>query len=244
MRKPDDSLSAIDILNVSFGYRPSQDIFNRINLSIHPSTITAVIGKSGSGKSTLLQFINGMIRPRDGEVRLLGRPIEYGNIHAQRLQIGYVVQHVGLFPHMTIAENISILGKIAKKPSQEIKDRVEALMKMVQLPVSYLSKYPPELSGGEQQRVGLCRALLLKPPILLMDEPFASLDHRTKQSIYHHLLGIQEKESRTIIMVTHDWEETAALADHFIWIENGKVKARGEKSALPELKDTYFADAG
>ena len=235
---------AIDILNVSFGYLPSQDILNRINLSIHPSTVTAVIGKSGSGKSTLLRLINGMIRPREGEVRLLGRPIEYGKIHAQRLQIGYVVQHVGLFPHMTIAENISILGKIAKKPIQEIKDRVEALMKMVQLPVSYLNKYPHELSGGEQQRVGLCRALLLKPPIVLMDEPFASLDHKTKQGIYHYLLDIQKNERRTIVVVTHDWDETAALADQFIWIENGEVKASGEKSALAELKDTYFAEAG
>lgn len=235
---------AIDILNVSFGYHPSQDILHRINLSIHSSTITAVIGKSGSGKSTLLQIINGMIRPREGEVRLQGRPIEYGNIHAVRLQIGYVVQHVGLFPHMTIAENISILGKVAKKPRQEIKDRVEALMEMVQLPVNYLNKYPHELSGGEQQRVGLCRALLLKPPIVLMDEPFASLDNKTKRGIYRYLLDIQKKEQRTIVMVTHDWEETVALADHFIWIENGKVKAHGEKSALARLKNTYFAEAG
>jgi len=236
--------NAIDILNVSFGYRPSQDILNRINLSIHPSTITAVIGKSGSGKSTFLRLMNGMVKPREGDVRLLGRPIEYGKVHTQRLQIGYVVQHVGLFPHMTIAENISILGKVAKKPEQEVKDRVKALLEMVQLPVSSLNKYPHELSGGEQQRVGLCRALLLRPPILLMDEPFASLDNKTKKGIYHYLLDIQKKERRTIVMVTHDWEETAALADHFIWIESGKVKARGEKSALAGLKDTYFAEAG
>ena len=115
---------------------------------------------------------------------------------------------------------------------------------MVQLPVAYLKKYPHELSGGEQQRAGLCRALLLRPSILLMDEPFASLDNRTKQGIYHHLLDIQKKESRTIIMVTHDWEETAVLADHFIWIENGRVKVHGNKLELVKLKDTYFSEAG
>lgn len=236
--------NAIDIFNVSFGYRPDHDIFNRVNVSIPASAITAIIGKSGSGKSTLLQIINGMLRIYEGEIRLHGRPIEYRKIHALRLQIGYVVQGVGLFPHMTISENICILGKIAKKPKLEIMDRVEALMEMVQLPLSYLKGYPHELSGGEQQRVGLCRALLLKPPIVLMDEPFASLDGKTKKGIYHHLLQIQKKERRTIVLVTHDWEETAALADHFIWIEDGKVKARGDKSALAELKDTYFAETG
>lgn len=234
---------SIDILNVSFAYHPSQDILTGFNISIHPSTITAVIGKSGSGKSTLLQLMNGMIRPHEGEVRLQGRPIEYGKIHAVRLQIGYVVQHVGLFPHMTVRENISILGKIAKKPKGEIKGRVKSLIEMAQLPVNYLNRYPHELSGGEQQRVGLCRALFLKPPIVLMDEPFASLDNKTKQGIYQYLLDVQKKEQRTIVMVTHDWEEAVALADHFIWIANGKVKAHGDKAALAGLKDTYFAEA-
>lgn len=234
---------AIDIFNVSFGYSPSHDVLNKINVSVEQSTITAILGKSGSGKSTLLQVINGMIKPREGEVRLHEKPIDYYNIHSLRLQIGYVVQHIGLFPHMTISENISILGKVSKKPKEEVRDRINELIEMVQLPRTYLRKYPHELSGGEQQRAGLCRALLLRPPILLMDEPFASLDTRTKQVIYRYMLGIQKKESRTIIMVTHDWEETAALADHFIWIEDGRVKVSGDKSELVKLKDTYFSEA-
>jgi osmoprotectant transport system ATP-binding protein len=219
-------------------------VLNNIKLSVHHSTITAIIGKSGSGKSTLLRIINGMIRPDEGEVRLSGNLVDYGNIHALRLKLGYVVQHVGLFPHMTIGENIGILGRVSKKPKADVRTRVNELLRMVQLPDTYLNKYPHELSGGEQQRAGLCRALLLKPPLLLMDEPFASLDNRTKKGIYQHLLDIQMKERRTIIIVTHDWEETVALADRFVWIEEGNVKASGDRSDLIRLKDHYFSDAG
>lgn len=235
--------NAIDIFNVSFGYRRSDDVLHHINLGIHRSTITAVVGKSGSGKSTLLKLINGIIRPREGEVRLNGRPLDYKNIHDARLRIGYVVQHVGLFPHMTVRENIIVLGKIARRTRQEIDERLHTLIAMVELPVNYLGKYPHQLSGGEQQRVGLCRALLLEPPVVLMDEPFASLDHNTKRGIYKHLLDIQKKEQRTIVMVTHDWDETIAVADRFIWIESGKVKALGDKTDFIKLKETYFAEA-
>ena len=235
--------NAIDISDVVFGYQRSLDVLYHIDVSIHSSAITVVIGKSGSGKSTLLKLINGMVRPREGEVRLNGRTLDYENIHALRLQIGYVVQHVGLFPHMTIAENVSILGRIARNQRQQIDKRVRTLMDMVELPASYLNKYPHQLSGGEQQRIGLCRALMLNPPVVLMDEPFASLDHKTKHGIYTHLLDIQKREPRTIVMVTHNWEETMTLADRFIWVENGKVKAHGDKQDLMLLKDIYFAEA-
>jgi osmoprotectant transport system ATP-binding protein len=237
-------VKAIDCLNVSYGYSTAQNLLNGITISIEESTITVILGKSGSGKSTLLQIINGMIRPEKGEVRLHGEPINYKNLFALRLRIGYVVQHVGLFPHMTIFENISILGRITKKPKKETETRVKQLIDMVELPVTYLKKFPHELSGGEQQRAGICRALLLKPPVLLMDEPFASLDNSTKQTIYPHLLDIQRREKRTVVLVTHDWEETAALADHFIWLENGVVKATGGKTDLVKLKDAYFSTAG
>lgn len=233
--------NAIDLLNVSYGYTPGKVVLRTVNLSFEQSTITAIIGKSGSGKSTLLEIINGMIKPDEGEVRLHGIPVDYANVYTLRLKIGYVVQHIGLFPHMSVSENISILGRIVKKPGQEIEDRIRYLIDMVQLPVAYLNKYPHELSGGEQQRAGICRALLLKPPVLLMDEPFASLDNDTKRSIYDHLLDIQKKESRTIVLVTHDWDETAALADNFIWIENGEVKATGGKTDLVKLRDDYFS---
>jgi osmoprotectant transport system ATP-binding protein len=237
-------VKAIECSNLRYGYTTAHHVLNGITISIEESTITAILGKSGSGKSTLLQIINGITRPESGEVRLRGEPIDYRNLFALRLCIGYVVQHVGLFPHMTIYENISILGRITKKPKQEIETRVRQLVEMVELPLTYLKKFPHELSGGEQQRAGICRALLLKPPLLLMDEPFASLDNDTKQSIYPHLLDIQRREKRTIVLVTHDWQETAALADHFIWLENGEVKATGGKTGLLDLKEAYFSTAG
>ena len=235
------NVKAIDFLNVWYGYSPGADVLKGVNISVDVSTITAILGKSGSGKSTLLQIINGMIKPHQGEVRLNDRPVDYRDLYALRLQIGYVVQHVGLFPHMTIGENINILGRIIGKPKAQVQSRVEQLLEMVQLPVAFLNSYPHELSGGEQQRAGICRALLLNPPLLLMDEPFASLDNNTKRSIYSHLLDIQKKENRTVVLVTHDWEETAALADKFIWIENGNVKSAGGKSDLLKLKDDYFS---
>lgn len=237
-------VKAVDFSNIWYGYAPEKHVLMGIDLSIERSTITAILGKSGSGKSTLLQIINGMIRPGDGVVKLHGSPLDYANLFALRLQIGYVVQRIGLFPHLTIFENIGILGRMTKKPKQQVENRVKQLIDMVQLPASYLDKYPHELSGGEQQRAGICRALLLNPPLLLMDEPFASLDNNTKRAIYQHLLDIQRKENRTVVLVTHDWEETAALADDFIWIENGKVKATGGKADLVKLKDDYFSAGG
>lgn len=217
-------------------------VLSDVSVSFEKNKITAILGKSGSGKSTLLQIINGMIRPSKGKVILEGQSLDYENIHTLRLQIGYVVQQVGLFPHMTVGENIELLGKIGKKPKAEIRVRVEELMDMVNLPLSYLEKYPHQLSGGEQQRAGLCRAMLLRPSLLLMDEPFASLDYGTKQGIYRHLLDIQNKEKRTVVMVTHDWDESILLADNFIWIAEGKIKASGEKPELGELKKTYMSE--
>jgi osmoprotectant transport system ATP-binding protein len=143
---------------------------------------------------------------------------------------------------MTIRENICLLGKISKKPENEIRNRMSNLLDMVNLSPSYLDKFPHEISGGEQQRAGLCRAMLLNPPLLLMDEPFASLDYGTKHKIYGHLLDIQKKESRTIILVTHDWDEAIKLADNFIWIDKGKIREIGNKADLEQLKSVYFSE--
>lgn len=232
------NLVSLDHISHSFG---DQKVLDDISINLKKEYITAILGKSGSGKSTILQMINGMIRPDHGQVKLNGTLLDYKNIHSQRLQIGYVVQQVGLFPHMSVGENIRLLGKIAKKPTTDIEKRVKVLMDMVQLPISHLDKYPYQLSGGEQQRAGLCRAMLLQPPLLLMDEPFASLDHATTQGIYKHLLEIQQKESRTVVLVTHDWEEAIRLADAFVWIAEGKIKATGDKAMLVEMKNVYQA---
>lgn len=231
----------VELENISHAY-DQNPVLSHITYSFYKNKITAVLGKSGSGKSTLLQVINGMVRPDQGTVNVNNKPIDYQNIHSLRLNTGYVVQKVGLFPHMSIRKNISLPAKIGNKSSNRINERIAELMKMVDLPESYLPKFPHELSGGEQQRAGLCRALMLDPPLILMDEPFASLDYGTKRKIYNYILNIQKTQSRTIIIVTHDWDEAIILADYFLWVSEGKIKASGNKSDLEQLKIKYFSE--
>ncbi len=230
----------IELSRISHGFG-SKIVLTEFSYSFDRDKVIAVLGKSGSGKSTLLQIINGMVKPDQGEVGLFGKHIDYANISALRLQMGYVVQQVGLFPHMNVESNISLLGKISHQPKEVIHERTLQLLDMVQLPMTCLKKYPWELSGGEQQRVGLCRSMFLNPPVLLMDEPFASLDYETKRSIYKHMMTIQKNQPRTIILVTHDWEEAATLADQFIWIEDARIKDAGDHHHLMELKQLLFA---
>ena len=215
------------------------EVLSNISVNFKTESVTALLGKSGSGKSTLLQLINGMIKPSSGSVAVFGNPFDYKKASQIRLKMGYVVQQVGLFPHLNLFDNISLLGKITKMHKEQIKNRVESLMDTVQLPHSYLKKFPHELSGGEQQRAGLCRALFLKPQVLLMDEPFAALDYATKNSIYDYFLLLQKSEPCTVIIVTHDWDEAVRLADEYVWLENGKVKSKGTKNELSLIRNEY-----
>jgi osmoprotectant transport system ATP-binding protein len=187
----------ISLQNVTVRYG-HHEVLTDINLSFPINCVTALLGKSGSGKSTLLQLLNGMIPPSAGQIRLWGNDFDYKNASQLRLNIGYAVQQVGLFPHLNLYENISLLGKITQMSPQQIQKRVAFLVNMVQLPQSYFKKYPSELSGGEAQRVGLCRALFLKPSLLLMDEPFAALDAALKQDIYHYFLQLQQTLYRRV----------------------------------------------
>jgi osmoprotectant transport system ATP-binding protein len=211
-------------------------VLNNLSLAFPQKKTTALLGYSGSGKSTILKMINGMVRPDSGSAEVFGKRFDYENAPAIRLNIGYVVQHTGLFPHMTVEENVGLLGKISRMKEADIAERTRYLMDTVQLPESYLTKYPYQLSGGEQQRVGLCRAFFLKPPLVLMDEPFASLDYKTKGSIYEYLLDLQTRETTSIIFVTHQLEEADILADEIVWIDAGKVRYQGSKTLLSAIQ--------
>lgn len=237
-----DTKHVVTLQNISHSYG-DRPVLSSINLSFQPLITTAILGKSGSGKSTLLQMINGLIRPTQGTVSVFDKPIDYQHLPQLRLQIGYVVQQVGLFPHMTIEDNILLLGKINHRPKEEIRSRLHTLMNMVQLPQTYCKKYPHQLSGGEQQRAGLCRAMLLNPSILLLDEPFASLDYTTKHGIYGHLATIQQTEPRTVILITHDWTEAEILGDRFVWLDSGHIKQEGDQKALESIKSFYTASS-
>ncbi|HEY9048493.1 MAG TPA: ATP-binding cassette domain-containing protein [Ohtaekwangia sp.] len=234
---PVDPIILTDITH-SFSTKP---VLSGLSWSFAHEKVTVVLGKSGSGKSTLLQIINGMIRPDRGSVALFDAPLDYSNIHTIRLKLGYVIQHIGLFPHLTLYDNIVLPGKIAQQPAHKTHQRALHLLDMVELPISYIHKYPHELSGGEQQRAGLCRAMLLEPPVLLMDEPFASLDTDTKQSIYSHLKAIQRDEPRTIVLVSHDREEARILGDYFMALEDGTIKTSGAIANIDVLKSSLIA---
>lgn len=198
-----------------------------ISVGFHKEKITAIIGRSGSGKSTLLRCINGLVQPSTGQVLVSGQPLDYNHIQSQRHKIGYVVQGNGLFPHLTVQENISLPGKITGQPGD-----VPQLLSFTGLPADYLKKYPWQLSGGEQQRVALCRALFLKPPLLLMDEPFGSLDTYTRRDLQEKILGLRDALKLTMIIVTHDIPEAVRLADDILVLGNGRVEKFGNAGVL------------
>lgn len=221
----------ISFQNVSHRY-DSADILKNITADIPANAITAVIGRSGSGKSTLLKCVNGMVHPTAGHVRVFDAPMNYGDLPQLRRKIGYAVQGTGLFPHMTVRENIALLGRVTKMSSKNMTARVEHLMRLVSLDEFYINKYPHDLSGGEQQRVGLCRAMLLNPPIFLLDEPFGALDPATRSEIHTELLKLQAAEPRTIFFVTHDMQEALSLADNIMVLDHGEMIQFGAKSEL------------
>lgn len=217
--------------NISHSYGTNR-VLNNINLNIEPDIITVIIGKSGSGKSTLLQMINGLVRPTTGIVRVFGDELNYSKINLIRLKIGYSVQGTGLFPHMNVYDNISLTAKIVSKSKTEIDSRINYLMQLVSLPSNYKLNYPYELSGGEQQRVGICRAMVLNPGIFLLDEAFGALDPFTKNEIHAEVLKIQKAEPRTIIMVTHDMHEAVKLADKIVIIDKGIIQQYDSKENI------------
>src|SRR5579872_2051001 len=152
-----------------------------VTIEFADGVTTAILGPSGSGKSTLLQLINGLVRPSEGTVHVFDRPIDYGHLPALRRQIGYAVQGTGLFPHLTVEGNVTLLARLVGWSKDRIRQRAQQLMSLVNLPWEYAVRYPHELSGGQQQRVGLCRAMMLNPPVFLLDEAFGALDPVTRR---------------------------------------------------------------
>jgi osmoprotectant transport system ATP-binding protein len=218
-----------ELVNVSHAYN-GQMAIKAISLGFEEKKTTAIIGKSGSGKSTLLQLFNGLIRPTAGSVNVFGEALNYSQINSARLHMGYMVQGTGLFPHLNVEENISIAGRLMKSTNSA--QRINELINLVGLPETFKKKYPYELSGGEQQRVGICRALFLNPPLLLMDEPLGALDPITRQEVQSEILKLQQLAPRTILLVTHDMREAKKLADYILVIDKGEVQQYDTKDKV------------
>lgn len=198
-----------------------------LTLSLPLRQTSAVLGASGSGKSTLVQLIIGLLRPDSGSVRTLGQPIDYDNPGPMRKRIGYAIQDVALFPHMKIRDNIVLPARLADRGPQAIEERLCELLELMHLPAGVLGRYPHELSGGQQQRAGLCRAMMLRPELLLLDEPFSGLDTMTRRSIHEQFLELQQAEPISTVLVTHDPQEAVNLADYIVVMKEGRVQQHG-----------------
>lgn len=195
-----------------------------INLKLEEGNIIVFVGPSGCGKTTTVKMINRLIKPTSGQVLINGEDISNKNVIELRRNIGYVIQQTGLFPHMTIKENIGIVAKMQKMNSQEIESKTRELMEMVGLDYEkFANRYLAELSGGQQQRVGIARALITNPDIILMDEPFSALDPITRSQLQDELLNIQTQFKKTIIFVTHDMDEAIKIADKICIMGKGRI---------------------
>lgn len=205
-------------------YEDGTKAVNDISFEIKSGEFVTIIGPSGSGKTTTLKMINRLIEPTTGSIYIDNKNIKEYNIHELRWNIGYVLQEIALFPHLTVEENISVVPEMKKWSRKEMKQRGKDLLDMVGLdPSIYAKRMPNELSGGEQQRVGVIRALAADPNIILMDEPFSALDPISRDQLKHDISTLQKEIKKTIVFVTHDIDEALALGDKVCLMKEGRI---------------------
>lgn len=224
----------------SFDGKKSYSVKN-ISLSIVDNEILVLVGSSGSGKSTLLKLINHSFKPSQGMIEIDNKPLQdYPKVQLRR-SMGFVFQHIGLFPHLTVAKNIAVIMRLIKTPKEQRIKRVNELLRLVNLePEKYFNRYPDELSGGEQQRVGVARALATNPNYILMDEPFAALDALTRETLQNEIIELKQKLNKTIIFVTHDINEAFRLADRIAIMHEGNLEQIGTKEEVLAQPATEF----
>ena len=209
--------------NVTKSFKEKK-VLSNISFHINKGDLVAFIGESGCGKTTTLKMINRLIKPTGGRILINGDSIETKDIIELRRSMGYVIQQTGLFPHMTVKENIEIIPRSEKRDAKQISQKTKELMEMVGLnPLEYLDRYPTELSGGQQQRVGVARAFATDPEIILMDEPFSALDPITRSGLQDELINLQSKLKKTIVFVTHDMDEAIKIADKICIMKDGSI---------------------
>ncbi|MET3317428.1 betaine/proline/choline family ABC transporter ATP-binding protein [Peribacillus butanolivorans] len=213
----------LKIENVSKVYKGGKKAVKNITLDIKKGEFICFIGPSGCGKTTTMKMINRLIEPSEGKILINGENIMEKDPVELRRQIGYVIQQIGLFPHMTILENITLVPKLLKWSDQEKKERALELLQLVDMGPEYLERYPYELSGGQQQRIGVLRALASNPPLILMDEPFGALDPITRDALQEEFKNLQRTLNKTIVFVTHDMDEAIKLADRIVILKAGEI---------------------
>jgi osmoprotectant transport system ATP-binding protein len=234
--------AAIAVDNVSKRFGDGPPGLNGVSLSVARGEFLAVVGPSGSGKTTLLRLINRLTDPSSGTVRIGGVDAAGVDPVALRRRIGYVFQEVGLFPHMTVAENIAITPRLLGWDRARTAARVDELLALVRLDTGYRARLPHQLSGGERQRVGVARALAAGPETVLMDEPFAALDPLTREALGQDYRTLHEKLGLTTLMITHDMVEALTLADRIAVLRGGAIVAQGPPVTLIDHEHPYVKE--
>ena len=233
-----DSEKSIEFDHVSFRLPDGRTLLSDLTLEVHRGETLVLLGRSGSGKTTTMKLINRLIDPTEGRVKVDGKPtLEWDPIQLRR-RIGYVIQEVGLFPHLSVEENIGVVPRLEGWDADRIQERARALLTTVGLdPDHFAARFPAQLSGGQRQRVGVARALAADPPVILLDEPFGALDPITRRDIQQEFRSLQERLQKTMVFVTHDVREALLLAHRIGLVKDGKMVLLGPPSDLLESKD-------
>lgn len=225
-------MNIVEMINVKKAYTDGLDVIDDLSLTIEQGEFVVLLGPSGCGKTTLLKLINKLIPFDTGYIYVKGKPLsDWDNIELRR-SIGYVIQQVGLFPHMTIEDNIGYVLSLENVRKRDRYNRVTELIELVGMEKSYLSRYPAELSGGQKQRVGVARALASDPEVILMDEPFGAVDEIARVLLQDELMELQKQLNKTILFVTHDISEALKLGTKIVLMNKGKIEQVGTKEDL------------
>ena len=217
----------LEHLTKRYGPSSSRPAVDDLSLTIPAGEICVLVGPSGCGKTTTMKMINRLVEPTSGRVLIDGEDVTKLPAVELRRRIGYVIQQVGLFPHLTVAENVAVVPRLLRWPSSRVRERVDELLDVIGLePSSYRDRYPAELSGGERQRVGVARALAADPPVMLMDEPFGAVDPIRRDRLQNEFLRLQSRVRKTIVFVTHDIDEAIKMADRIAILQIGGILAQ------------------
>ncbi len=228
----------VEFVAAGFRLPGGRALLDALSLAVEEGETLAVIGRSGSGKTTALKLVNALLMPTMGEVRVAGRATTAWDAIRLRRRTGYVIQEMGLFPHLTVARNVGLVPELEGWPPERIGQRVEELLALVGLPAAeFAGRYPHQLSGGQRQRVGVARALAADPPLLLLDEPFGALDPITRAELQREFRALQARLRKTAIFVTHDMREAALVGDRIAVVAGGRLRAVATREALRESRD-------
>jgi len=237
------AIKMIRFYNVSKTYPNGITAVSSLSLEIAEGETLVLLGTSGSGKTTTMKMVNRLIEPTGGFILVNDIDIMDQNPIELRRQIGYAIQHIGLFPHMTVAENIGVVPKLLKWPKLRVNDRVDELLTIVGLePGEFRERFPAQLSGGQKQRVGVARALAADPPIVLMDEPFGALDPITREQLQTEFLELESEIQKTIIFVTHDVFEAVKMGDRIALLDEGRLQQLSSPAELIDNPANEFVD--